>query len=76
MNIRHIFIRDLELAKAVNIRRAFLVILLNISIITKVIKNIYINKLKEIFTYYYIIQNFCFYKRVISIYNILLIPIL
>jgi hypothetical protein len=67
---------DLKLAKAASIRRAFLIILLNIPIITKVIKDIYISELKEIFMYYYIIQNFYFYKRVILIYNILLILIL
>jgi hypothetical protein len=55
MNIRYISIGDLKLAKVVSIRRAFLIILLNISIITKIIKNIYMSKLKEIFTYCHII---------------------
>jgi hypothetical protein len=46
---------DLKLAKVISIRKAFLIILLNIPIITKVIKDIYISELKEIFMYYYII---------------------
>jgi hypothetical protein len=54
MNIRHISIIDLELDRIVNIRRASLIILLSILIITRVIKGILISRLKGTFTSRYI----------------------
>jgi len=55
MNIRQISIIDLELDKIVNIRKASLIILLSILIITRVIRSIPISKSKETFTSRYII---------------------
>ena len=71
MNIRHISIVGLELAKIVSIRRASLTILLSTPITTRVIRGILISKLKGTFMSRYITQNSYFYRRVISIYNIL-----
>jgi len=71
MNIRHISIVGLELAKIISIRRASLTILLSTLITTKVIRGIPMSRLKETFISRYITQNSYFYKRVILIYNIL-----
>jgi hypothetical protein len=71
MNIRHTSIADLELDRIVNIRRASLTILLSTPIIARVIRGIPISRLKGTFISRYITQNSYFYKRVISIYNIL-----
>jgi hypothetical protein len=54
MNIRQISIVDLELDRIVNIRRASLIILLSIPIITRVIRGIPISRLKGTFTSHYI----------------------
>jgi len=61
----------LELARIVSIRRASLIILLSIPITTGVIRGIPMSGLKGTFISRYITQNSYFYKRVISIYNIL-----
>ena len=71
MNIRYISIVSLELARIISIRRASLTILLSIPIITRVIRDIPISRLKETFTSRYITQNSYFYRRVILIYNML-----
>jgi hypothetical protein len=71
MNIRQTSIVDLELDKIVNIRRASLIILLSIPIITRVIRGILTSGLKGTFTSHYITQNSYFYRRVILTYNIL-----